>query len=81
MYLDKLDGHIYEKSIIFFTTVVKFQNIEYDVRLLNVYYVFEKKNNKKDRSKPLLVIVHQGVILSNTCINKDEIYSALTKQY
>ena len=74
MYLDKLDGHIYEKSIIFFTTVVKFQ-------ILNVYYVFEKKNNKKDRSKPFLVIVYQGNILSNTCINKDEIYSALTKQY
>ena len=46
-----------------------------------MYYLFEKKNNKKDRSKPLLVIVYQGDILSNTCINKDEIYSALTKQY
>ena len=46
-----------------------------------MYYVFQKKNNKKDRSKPLLVIVYQGDILSNTCINKDEIYSALTKQY
>ena len=66
---------------VFFSTVVKFRNIEYDVRLLNLYYVLEKKSNKKDRSKPLLVIVYQGDILSNTCINKDEIYSALTKQY
>ena len=81
MYLDKLEGRIYDKSIIFFSTAVKFQNIEYYVRLLNVYYVFEKKSNKKDRSKPLLVIVYQGDILSNTCINKDEIYSAVTKQY
>ena len=46
-----------------------------------MYYVFEKKNNRKDRSKPLLIIVYQGDIFSNACKNKDRIYSALTNQY